>query len=338
MSRPGITLGRHIIEDEHLHRGATGELSRLLAQVGYAGKLLAREINRAALVGMLGLVGETNPTGDSQKKLDVYSNRVMEEAFAQTRLVAGMLSEEMEEVHAISTGSSARYLLYTDPLDGSSNTDVNGAMGTIFSIMRRARDGKGDLAQEVLSGECTQEVAGYILYGTSTMLVYTAGHGVNGFTLDREIGEFLLSHRDIRCPQRGRSYSANVGRYYEWPEATRNFVDYVESEDTAGGRPYSLRYSGALVADLHRTLLEGGIYFYPPDRKHPQGKLRLFYECLPLARVVEDAGGRAGTGRERIHDVKSASIHQQVPFVIGSDEDVRRYEAFVAGTAAGESR
>lgn len=334
MSRPGITLSRHIIEDEHRHHNTTGELSRLLVQVGYAGKLLSREINRAALVGMLGLVGEINATGDSQKKLDVYSNKIMEEAFAETKLVAGMLSEEMEEVRTIGTGSTAKYLLYTDPLDGSSNTDVNGAMGTIFTIYRRQREGKGDLTAEILSGECSQEVAGYILYGTSTMLVYTCGHGVNGFTLDREVGEFLLSHHNIRCPQRGHSYSANIGRFYEWPKGSRKFVDLVETEDAASGRPYSLRYSGALVADLHRTLLEGGIYFYPPDHKHPQGKLRLFYECLPLARVVEDAGGKASTGSQRIQEVKPGSIHQQVPFVVGSADDVAEYERYSRENAA----
>lgn len=333
MSQPGITLSRHIIEDEHRHHNTTGELSRLLTQVGYAGKMLAREINRAALVGMLGLVGEINATGDSQKKLDVYANKVMEHAFAETKLVAGMLSEEMEEVRTIATGSSAKYLLYTDPLDGSSNTDVNGAMGTIFTIYKRKRDGKGDLTQEILSGECTQEVAGYILYGTSTMLVYTCGHGVHGFTLDREVGEFLLSHKEIKCPLRGSSYSANIGRFYEWPKGTRKYVDHVESEDAGSGRPYSLRYSGALVADLHRTLLQGGIYFYPPDHKHPKGKLRLFYECIPLARLVEDAGGRASTGSERIQDIKATSIHQQVPFVIGSAEDVTQFEQFSAESA-----
>lgn len=329
MQQSPITLGRHIIEEEHRHHPTTGELSRLLMQVAFVAKILAREIGRAALVGQLGLVGEKNATGDSQKKLDVFANQTAVEAFAETGLVAGLVSEELAEVKQIATGARAKYWLFTDPLDGSSNTDINGSMGTIFGIYRRdghlPRDNKPLLRQG-----STQVVAGYVLYGTSTMLVYTSGHGVNGFTLDREVGEFLLSHENIKCPQRGRYYSANLGHYYEWLPGVRKFIDYVEESDAVTGRPMGLRYSGALVADLHRILLDGGIYFYPADAAHPDGKLRLTYECAPLGFVVEQAGGRASTGRRPILEIEPESIHQKSPLAIGSVNDVLLYEKFVA--------
>jgi fructose-1,6-bisphosphatase I len=337
MQQSPITLGRHIIEEEHRHHPTTGELSRLLMQVAFVAKILAREIGRAALVGQLGLVGERNATGDSQKKLDVFANNTAVEAFAETGLVAGLVSEELEEVKHIATGAQAKYWLYTDPLDGSSNTDINGSMGTIFGIYRQdSGQAKGD-KQLLLRKGASQVVAGYVLYGTSTMLVYTSGHGVNGFTLDRELGEFLLSHHDIKCPKRGRYYSANLGHYYEWAPGVRKYIDYVEESDPPSGRPLGLRYSGALVADLHRILVDGGIYLYPADAAHRDGKLRLTYECAPLAFVVEQAGGRAGTGRLRILDIEPESIHQKAPLAIGSVDDVLMYEKFVAGAMSAAS-
>lgn len=331
MQRSSVTLGRHIIEEEHQHHQTTGELSRLLMQVGFVAKVLAREIGRAALVGKLGLVGEKNPTGDAQKKLDIFANETAMEVFGETGLVAGLISEELEEVKYIATGNKAKYLLYIDPLDGSSNTDVNGSMGTIFGIYRCPGEPGGD-KQAVLRRGTSQIVAGYVFYGTSTLLVYTSGHGVNGFTLDRELGEFLLSHEDIRCPLRGPYYSANLGHYYDWSSEVQKFVDYVEEIDPATRRPLGLRYSGALVADVHRSLMEGGVYFYPSDAAHPEGKLRLTYECAPLAFVVEQAGGRAGTGKARILEIEPRSIHERVPLVIGSVEDVLLYEKFVSGS------
>ena len=335
MQQSPVTLGRHIIEEEHRHHPTTGELSRLLLQVAFVAKILAREIGRAALVGQLGLVGEKNPTGDSQKKLDVFANNTAVEAFAETGLVAGLVSEELEEVKEIATGSSAKYWLFTDPLDGSSNTDINGSMGTIFGIYRH--DGQPPDKKTLLRKGSAQVVAGYVLYGTSTMLVYTSGHGVNGFTLDRELGEFLLSHENIKCPERGRYYSANLGHYYEWAPGVRKFIDYVEESDAATGRPLGLRYSGALVADLHRILVDGGIYFYPADNAHRDGKLRLTYECAPLALVVEQAGGHASTGHKRILDIEPESIHQRSQLAIGSTEDVLLFEKFVAGAARAAS-
>ncbi|MCI0350376.1 MAG: class 1 fructose-bisphosphatase [Acidobacteriales bacterium] len=330
MQQSPITLGRHIIEEEHRHHPTTGELSRLLMQVAFVAKILAREIGRAALVGQLGLVGEKNPTGDSQKKLDVFANQTAVEAFAETGLVAGLVSEELAEVKEIATGAEAKYWLFTDPLDGSSNTDINGSMGTIFGIYRLESAQPSADKKPLLRKGAAQVVAGYVLYGTSTMLVYTSGHGVNGFTLDRELGEFLLSHENIKCPARGRYYSANLGHFYEWAPGVRKYIEYAEESDPPTGRPMGLRYSGALVADLHRILMDGGIYLYPADNAHRDGKLRLTYECAPLAFVVEQAGGRASTGRKRILEIEPESIHQKSQLAIGSTQDVLMFEKFVA--------
>lgn len=334
MPATAITLSQHILEEEKKHPEATGEFSRLIVQLGYVAKILAREISRAALVGRLGLVGEKNATGDAQKKLDVYSNDVMLEAFATTGLVCHVVSEEEAEVRTFSTGSGAKYILVTDPLDGSSNTDINGSIGTIFGIYRRVEGPAGDISLQVLRKGSDLVAAGYVMYGTSTVLVYACEHGVQGFTLDRDLGEFLLSHENISCPRQGHYYSANLGHYYEWPQNIREYINYITQHDPATRRPYSLRYSGALVADFHRSLVEGGLYFYPPDPSHPKGKLRLMYECGPLAYVVEKAGGAASTGSQRVLDMKAESIHQQIPFVIGSAKDVALYEQFVQNKKA----
>ncbi len=329
MTTLGITLSRHVLEEEQKHPDIPGPLWALLAQMAFVAKILAREIGRAALVGRLGLVGEKNPTGDAQKKLDVFTNDTVIEAFANTRLVAAVVSEELEEVKCVACTTDAPYVLCTDPLDGSSNTDINGAVGTIFGIYPRKSHDRQETVEDFLRPGSEQVAAGYLMYGTSTILVYSIGHGVHGFTLDRDLGEFLLSHENIRCPARGRTYSANLARAPEWHPPIRKFIDYLTARDAATHRPYSLRYTGALVADLHRSLLEGGIYFYPADAEHPDGKLRLLYECAPLAWVVEQAGGRASTGIERILDIPAESIHQRVPLVIGSAEDVALYEQFL---------
>src|SRR5260370_37800626 len=235
----------------------------------------------------------------------------------------------MDGVKEITSSSGAEYVLCIDPLDGSSNTDINGAPGTIFGIYEK-KSGT-EITEQTLRKGSEQIAAGYVMYSTSTVLVYTSGHGVYGFTLDRDLGEFLLSHDNIRCPVRGRYYSANVGRFYEWHSELRAYIEYLTDHDPANKRPYSLRYSGALVADLHRSLVEGGIYFYPADAQHKNGKLRLLYECAPLAFVVDQAGGSASTGVQRILDLKAESIHQQVPFAIGSAADAALYEHFFRG-------
>ena len=329
MITEAITLSRHVLNDEKMHPEATGEFSALLVQVGYAAKLLAREISRAALIGKLGLVGEKNPTGDAQKKLDVYANETVVDAFAHTGLVAAIVSEEMEKVKQVAGAEEAKYILCTDPLDGSSNTDINGSVGTIFGIYRRKKSGPIDPVSEVLRRGAEMVAAGYVMYGTSTVLVYACGHGVFGFTLDREVGEFLLSHDNIQCPPRGHYYSANVARLPDWHPNVQKYVHYLTERDPHTGRPYSLRYTGALVADVHRSLVEGGIYFYPGDTSYKDGKLRLVYECSPVAYLVEAAGGRASTGTESVVGIQPHDIHQRTAFVIGSALDVEQYETFL---------
>ena len=333
MRTKAMTFSRHILEEAKAHQDMTAELSNLLMQMGYVGKILSREIARAPLVGGLGLVGQKNPTGDAQKKLDVYTNNIMVEAFAETGLVAGLVSEELEELKILSVGREAKYILCTDPLDGSSNTDINASIGTIFGIYRCRASHRGELEQNLLNERMKQVAAGYVLYGPTTMLVYTCGHGVHAFTLDCDLGEFLLVHENISCPARGHYYSANLGRYHEWSSGIQNFIAHLTIHDPSTRRPYSLRYTGALVADFHRSLLEGGIYFYPSDADHKNGKLRFLYECAPLAFIVEQAGGCASTGTQRLLDIKVKSLHQRVPFAIGSTDDVALYEKFMTGSA-----
>ena len=258
-----------------------------------------------------------------------FSNEIVIEAFANTRLVAAIASEELEEVKCIACETDAQYVLCMDPLEGSSNTDINGALGTIFGIYKRKAGAPRDAVEDFIRKGSEQVAAGYVMYGTSTVLVYTFGHGVHGFTLDRDLGEFLLSHESIHCPPRGRTYSGNLAHYQEWHPSIQKFINYLGERDPATKRPYSLRYTGALVSDLHRSLLEGGLYFYPTDERNRDGKLRLLYECAPLAFVVEQAGGRASTGTQRILDIQVESIHQRVPFVIGSAADVTLYEKFL---------
>ena len=336
MSLVPVTLSRHILEEGQRRADIAGELSTLIAQLGFTAKTLSREMRRAALIGELGLVGDRNATGDAQKKLDVYSNETMVEAFKATGLVSAVASEELEDVQYIQCGGEGRYILCTDPLDGSSNTDINGALGTIFGFYRRKLRGGTPSQDEVLRPGLELVLAGYVLYSTSTMLVYSAGHGAHGFTLDADLGEFLLSHRDMRCPKRGGTFSANVGRYRDWPQGVQDYLSYVTLKDKGTGRPYSHRYSGALVGDVHRILLEGGIYFYPPDSSHKEGKIRLVYECAPLAFIAEQAGGMASSVGERILDMTPRAVHHRCPFAIGSAEEVALYDRFATGKGAPE--
>ncbi|HSG81592.1 MAG TPA: class 1 fructose-bisphosphatase [Gemmatimonadota bacterium] len=328
MAGSGISLSRHFAMEERRGALADPALPVLVHQMAFAAKQLARELRRAALVGELGLVGERNPTGDAQKKLDVYANRVVVRAMEETDLVAAIVSEELDELRAVSCDNAADYVLCVDPLDGSSNTDVNASMGTIFSLYRRPGGGVCQDIEGELRGAAKLVAAGYVMYGPSTMLVYSEGTGVNGFTLDHDVGEFLLSHPDIRVPARGRHYSANLGNYQEWDPNIRAFADYMMGREPYEERPFALRYSGAMVADLHRVQLEGGIYFYPADKGHPNGKLRLLYECAPMAFILESAGGRASTGRRRILDITPEAIHQTAPLAIGGKELVQLYERF----------
>lgn len=317
-----VTLQRHILEHQRRHADATGELSAVLMQLAFAGKIFAHALGGAALRGQLGTTGGTNVQGEVTKNLDVFGNRTIVEAFARNELVAAIVSEEDDEPTQVACGPRAKYILCIDPLDGSSNSDVNGIVGTIFGVYRPVDEtGREANVKNLRSGR-DQVAAGYIMYGPSTILVYTAGHGAHGFTLDRDIGEFVLSHPNIRCPERGHYYSANLANVADWPAGARHYIDELSRGDTA----YSLRYAGSLVADVHRSVLEGGIYLYPSDRRHPQGKLRLLYECAPLAFVVEQAGGTASTGRAGILEVPTQSIHQRVPLAVGSRGDVERFE------------
>ncbi|MBW7897677.1 Fructose-1,6-bisphosphatase class 1 [Candidatus Brocadiaceae bacterium B188] len=328
----GITIQRHIIEQERLFPQATGDFTGLLWDLSIAAKIISREVNKAGLAEILGLTGGVNIHGEAVKKLDVYANERICRSMEHGGHLCIMASEENEDVIPIPDEfPKGKYVLMFDPLDGSSNIDANVSVGTIFSIYRRKTTGKEATVDDCLRKGTEQVAAGYIVYGSSTMMVYTTGHGVYGFTLDPSIGEFLLSHEKIKIPPKGKIYSINEGNTYVWDEGTQRYISYLKENDSLTGRPYSLRYIGSLVADFHRNLLYGGIFLYPADYKDPgkpKPKLRLLYEANPLAFIVEQAGGMASTGKERILDIQATELHQKVPLVIGSKEDVLTYERF----------
>lgn len=327
-----ITLTRHILQTQAMHPEATGEFSALMAQIGVAGKMIASDLRRAGLINILGYTGQTNVQGEAVKKLDEIANETFVKVFQYSGLVCALASEELDKPVAMPENfPQGKYLLLFDPLDGSSNTDVNMPMGTIFSVLRHDFSRGMPADADLIRPGTEQVAAGYLMYGSSTMLVYTAGRGVHGFTLDPSVGEYLLSHENIRVPARGKVYAVNEGNYRKWPSGTQRYLDYIKAEDKATGRPYSSRYSGCLAADVHRILLGGGIYLYPGETDKPEGKLRLLYEGDPLAMVVEQAGGRASTGVEPILSIKPKALHQRVPLIIGSREDVETAEAFMQG-------
>ena len=325
------TLGQFIIERQEDFPYAKGELSRLLRDIGIAAKIVNREVNKAGLVDILGEVGSANVQGEDQKKLDVFANEQFIAALSSGGEVCGIASEENEDVIEINNAVSknAKYVVAMDPLDGSSNIDVNVSIGTIFSIYRRVS----------LSGKCTMEdfmqkgtdqvAAGCIIYGSSTMLMYTTGKGVNGFTLDPSIGEFCLSHPQMKTPEDGSIYSINEGNYIHFPKGVKKYIKYCQEEDKATRRPFSSRYIGSLVADFHRNLIKGGLFIYPTTAKSPKGKLRLLYECNPLAFIIEQAGGRATTGFKRILEIQPTELHQREPIFIGSSNMVMKAEEFM---------
>jgi len=335
--RKGISIQRHIVEQERQYPQATGSLTGLLMDLTYAAKVISREVNKAGLVDVLGLTGDKNIHGEEVKKLDEYANDKLIQAMDHGGHLCVMASEENDEIIPIPDKyPKGKYVLLFDPLDGSSNIDANVSIGTIFSIHRRkTEDGEGEQKDCLQKGR-DQVAAGYIIYGSSTVLVYTTGQSVNGFTLDPSVGEFLLSHENIKTPAKGKIYSANEGNAKFWDEGTKKYISYLKEKDSATGRPYSLRYIGSLVADFHRNLLYGGIFLYPADYKdpkNPKGKLRLLYEASPLAFIVEQAGGMATTGKENIMDIEPTELHQKVPLIIGSKEDVLTYQKFVADYA-----
>jgi len=335
MASAPVTLDRFILEGQQQHPGATGELSLLLMRLGVAGKRIAHELASADLRRTHGSAGTENVQGEEQKKLDVLANEILIDTFDYGGLVSFAASEELGEPHVYRGGPEpARYAALFDPMDGSSNIDVNGTLGTIFSIRPRKEGSDADL----LRPGTEQVAAGYILFGPAVLLVYSSGEGVHVFALDTGIGEFLLVRRRLEMPRRGKSYAVNEGRRSGWSDSDRAFVAHLKDPEVSGG-PYSTRYSGSMVGDVHRILLEGGIYLYPADAASgkPTGKIRVLYEAHPLAYVVEQAGGRASTGRGRVLDVAPRSLHERIPIAIGSADEVALYERFSSGSRPSES-
>lgn len=327
-----MTLERHIIEGERDSVGATGEFSSLLHSMSLAVKLVWREVTKAGLVNLLGKTDRMNISGDVVKKLDEFADETVFKAMDHVGNLCVMASEENEDLlHIPEHYPKGKYVLLYDPLDGSGNIDANITVGTIFSILRRVTQSGPGTLQDVLQPGYKQVAAGYALFSSSMMFVYSTGRGVHGFTLDPSVGEFLLSHENIRIPKRGAIYSVNEGNYNRWEPNMRRYIEYLKSDGKEEGRPYSGRYIGSLVADVHRTLLYGGIYCYPGDSKNPNGKLRLMYENNPLAFIVEQSGGAASDGRKRILEIVPDSLHERSPLFIGSEEDVRIAEEFLAG-------
>lgn len=327
-----ITIESHFLEQQKLYPEINGEVTDLLNDVAFASKLVRREVVRAGLADILGLAGSTNIQGEEVKKLDLFANEKIINAIGQHGRFAIMGSEENDSIIIPPKNETGNYVLLFDPLDGSSNIDVNVSVGTIFSIYRlKGSDpGKASL-EDCLQSGAEQVAAGYVIYGSSVVLVYTTGHGVHGFTYDPTIGEFLLSHENIVTPESGRYYSINEGSWAQLNDGTKRYLDYLKEEDPATGRPYSTRYIGSLVADFHRNLLTGGVFVYPATSKHASGKLRLMYEANPLAFICEQAGGRATDGNRRILGITPEELHQRTPLYIGSLRDVIIAEEFEQG-------
>jgi fructose-1,6-bisphosphatase I len=331
-SKKFMTLERFINEQERLFPNATGNFSGLLHDLSLAAKLVWREVCKAGLVNILGTTDRMNVSGDEVRKLDEFADETIYKAMDHGGHLCVMASEENEDIlHIPDEYPDGKYVLLYDPLDGSSNIDANITIGSIFSVYRRvSASGRGTLA-DCLQPGYKQVAAGYIIYGSSTIFVYSTGRGVHGFTLDPTVGEFLLSHESIRIPKRGKIYSLNEGNFSNWDDGVQRYVQYLKEQDTSTGRPYSLRYIGTMVGDAHRTLLYGGIFSYPADKKNPRGKLRLMYECNPMAFIIEQAGGRSSDGKQSILRVQPTSLHEHTPVFLGSEEDVKLCEAFLQG-------
>lgn len=327
-----VTLNQFIIERQYEIPEATGGFSRLLHHIGIAAKKVNREVNKAGLVDILGRTGAENVQGEEQQKLDLYANETFLDELRASGECCGVASEENEDIVIFDRGlqRDGRYIVCMDPLDGSSNIDVNVSVGTIFAIYKRlsAPGGPAEKADFMQPGSMLA-AAGYVIYGSSTMLVYSSGSGVDGFTLDPSIGEFCLSHPDVKIPADGRIYSINEGNYEKFPAGVKRYIKYCQEKDPRSGRPYTTRYIGSLVADIHRNMLKGGIYIYPQTESHPRGKLRLQYECNPMAYLVEQAGGRATDGTRRTLDIVPQDIHQRTPFYAGSEHMMGKAAEFL---------
>ncbi len=331
MVKKNQTLGEFIIEHQESFDYSTGELSKLIHSIRLAAKVVNHEVNKAGLVDILGAVGDTNIQGEEQQKLDVYANEKFIQTLTNREIVCGIASEENDdfiEIRGQHNDNKNKYVVMMDPLDGSSNIDVNVSVGTIFSIYRRITPiGTPVTLDDFLQPGNQQVAAGYIIYGTSTMIVYTTGHGVNGFTLNPAIGTYYLSHPNMKFPDEGHIYSINEGNYIHFPQGVKDYIKYCQAEEE--NRPYTSRYIGSLVADMHRNILKGGIYIYPQSSKYKNGKLRLLYECNPIAFIAEQAGGKASDGFQRVMDIQPTELHQRVPFFCGNKEMVEKAEEFM---------
>ena len=332
MPKRNQTLGEFIIENQADFAYSSGELSRLINSIRLAAKVVNHQVNKAGLVDIIGAFGETNVQGEDQQKLDVMANETFIQTLTNREIVCGIASEENDDFITIA-GSRGdhknKYVVLMDPLDGSSNIDVNVSVGTIFSIYRRVTPtGTPVQLEDFLQAGNNQVAAGYIIYGTSTMLVYTTGNGVNGFTLNPALGSWYLSHPDMKFPETGSIYSINEGNYVHFPQGVKDYIKYCQEEKE--DRPYTSRYIGSMVSDIHRNMIKGGIFIYPKSSTATNGKLRLLYECNPMAFIVEQAGGKATDGFRRILELKPEELHQRVPFFCGSTKMVKKAEEFMA--------
>ncbi|MBL4576856.1 MAG: class 1 fructose-bisphosphatase [Flavobacteriales bacterium] len=332
------TLTEFIIEKQSDFKYAKGELTRLLSDISIAAKIVNREVNKAGLVDILGEVGSQNIQGEVVQKLDNFANEQFIAALKAGGEVCAITSEENEEIiqFAKKDEEGGKYVVCIDPLDGSSNIDSNVSTGTIFAIYRRVSLSGEGTVEDMLQRGTELVAAGYIIYGSSSMLVYTTGRGTNGFTLDPSIGEFCLSHPKMQMPKTGKVYSINQGYFVHFSDGVKKYIKYCQEEDKATNRPYSLRYIGSMVADFHRNLIKGGVFIYPTTSSSPTGKLRLLYECNPLAFIAEQAGGKATDGFNRILEIQPQGLHQRVPIFIGSTEMVERAEEFMKQYSAEE--
>jgi len=332
MQRKTKTLGEFIIENQAEFKYSSGELSKLINAIRLAAKVVNHEVNKAGLVDILGAAGDTNVQGENQQKLDVLANEKFIQTLKNREIVCGIASEEEDDFISINSQDNQhqnKYVVLIDPLDGSSNIDVNVSVGTIFSIYRRVTPiGSPVTLEDFLQPGVRQVAAGYIIYGTSTMLVYTTGHGVNGFTLNPAIGTFYLSHPDMKFPETGKIYSINEGNYIHFPQGVKDYIKYCQMEED--DRPYTSRYIGSLFSDFHRNMIKGGIYIYPKSSVNSNGKLRLLYECNPMAFLAEQAAGKASDGFGRILEIQPTELHQRVPFFCGSPKMVEEAESFMA--------
>jgi fructose-1,6-bisphosphatase I len=331
-NRQVLTLDEFTIQQLRNFPNATGELSRLLRDIGLAAKRVNVEVNKAGLVDILGDEGTVNVQGEAVKKLDSFANRQFLGVLQHGISCAGIASEEMDDIMIFDDeiSNQSKYICVFDPLDGSSNIDVNSSIGTIFGVYRRvSRKGEPCSKEDFLQAGIQQVAAGYIIYGSSTMLVYATRRGVNGFTLDPSIGEFTLSHPAMQCPDSGTFYSVNHGNFFLYPQPVKKYIDACQNKTETNGGPYTQRYVGSMVADLHRNLIKGGIFMYPSMTTHPGGKLRLLYECNPFAFIFEVAGGKATDGINRILDIKPASLHQRTPFFAGSKRMMEELESYL---------